>query len=133
MARKRNPNRKIRYPRRKGAPYLLPNCPIQYCQGLYEGEGSHFCLANHPTKEATPSTAIEMKNLEALNPCTPCFGLPPRKITRPTGITYRLQRFRAESIEIAKALATTRERKQQITDAQKRCQQLKQQGYRIRL
>jgi len=71
-----------------------------------------------------------MEDREALEPLVPCFGSEVGYGGKPRGKDlWRIARWGKPAIEIAKQLATTPQRKKQIEDAIKRCQQHWQKGY----
>jgi len=108
-------------------PYLLPECPLEYARGLYQGEGSAFCIIDEKNKRARFGADIGLYDKEALDPVSPCFGVKPRPDPRRG---YVLERRGKPALNIAKALSTTPTRKKQIEDALKRCREHWQKGYR---
>ena len=113
-------------------PYLFPECPIQYAQCLYQGEGSHHCVIDHKRRRARLETKIEMKDREALQPLEPCFGTTVT-MKDPARGTYELRRVGRAAVAIAQALSITTDRKQQILKARKECEEAWQKGYGDRI
>jgi len=107
-------------------PFLLPNCPLEYARGLYLGEGSAYCSVDEKNKRARLGADIGLYDKEALDPVSPCFGVPPREDARRGWV---LERRGKPALEIAKALSTTAIRKQQIQNAIERCKRHWQKGY----
>jgi len=114
-------------PKRRVKPYLLPDCPIEYARGIYQGEGSHFCSREEPTKRARLRTVVVMADREALQPLERCFGTTIKR----RGAYHVLERVGEPAVKIAQALATTPTRKRQIEEALRRCRELAQKGYKL--
>ena len=114
---------------KKVKPYLLPECPLEYARGIYQGEGTHVCVIDTNRKGAGLRTKIHMKDKEALEPLVPCFGTPLKY--RGPEVGWELERSGKPAIEIAEALAITPYRKQQITEARKKCEYWKKDWEKI--
>jgi len=134
MPRRNNPDRyrekrRLKFHRKRKPikrPFLLPNCPIEYARGLYQGEGSAYCSVDEKNKRARLGADIGIYDREALEPVSPCFGVSPREDARRGWV---LERRGKPALEIAKALSVTPTRKQQIQNAIERCKRHWQKGY----
>mgnify|MGYP001147723736 FL=1 len=100
-------------------------CPLEYARGIYQGEGYFTCTIHKKERRARLTIGIGMYDKDALNPLESCFGTKVHKY----GKTYRIEQMGEKALELAKLLAVTPTKKQQIETTLEKCRKLWKQGY----